>query len=195
MLITRGAIHQYHSKATVHLVTMPAWEILGCTVGDAAAIARNNMSAFWEDPTWILLWPEHVTKDFLIEQVTKRCPRNLLRDRAVNRHLKAVDPATGVLMGYARWEVPEAHELDESGQPAWVESQVPAVSVEEEEHFQKLAESAWWEIRSDMANMDDENVAIMNRIMAERPYISEQSTSFHHIHNSNGRESNYVQRT
>ncbi|OIW25270.1 hypothetical protein CONLIGDRAFT_656928 [Coniochaeta ligniaria NRRL 30616] len=128
---------------------MAAWKIRGCTVADAPAIARNNMSAFWEDPTWILLWPEH---DFLIEQATKRYPRGLTRDRAVNRHQKAVDPVT-------------------AGNLLWPEAQVPAVSVEEEEEFRNLAESAWWEGRSGMSGLDDKNEVVMDRIMAERGYI------------------------
>ncbi|KAB5550023.1 acyl-CoA N-acyltransferase [Coniochaeta sp. 2T2.1] len=124
---------------------MPSWEIRGCTVADAAELARNNMSAFWEDPTWILLWLEHVTKEFLIEQATKRYPRSLLRDRTLNRHQKAVDPATGTLVGYARWVLPEVLECDGSGRPTWPQAQVPAVTADEEEELRRLAESAWWE--------------------------------------------------
>lgn len=45
-------------------------------------------------------------------------------------------------MGYARWVLPDGYQLDESGQPTWPEVQVPAVSVEEEEDFRKLAGSA-----------------------------------------------------
>lgn len=177
----RDSSNPKHNTATTALPAMAAWKIRGCTVADAPAIARNNMSAFWEDPTWILLWPEHVTKEFLIEQATKRYPRSLIRDHAVNRHQKAVDPVTGTLVGYARWVLPEGHQLDESGQPTWPEAQVPAVSVEEEEEFRKLAESAWWEGRSGMSGLDDKNEVVMDRIMAERPYISERNTyHFHH---------------
>lgn len=111
---------------------MVAWEIRGCTVADAAALARNNISAFWDDPTWIQLWPEQVAQEFLIEQSTKRYPRNLLRDRATTRHQKTVNPVTGALVGYARWILPEGHSAAENGEPAWPEAQVPAVSGEEE---------------------------------------------------------------
>lgn len=149
-----------------------AWEISGCTVADAAALARNNMSAFWEDPTWVLLWPEDVTLDFLIEQSTKRHPQNLLRDRAAIRHEKAINPVTGAVVGYARWVLPEGYRTVENGEPAWAEAQVPAVSKEEEERFRALGESAWWEYRSDMSSLDDANHVVMRRILSERPHLS-----------------------
>ncbi|KAE8140682.1 hypothetical protein BDV38DRAFT_279659 [Aspergillus pseudotamarii] len=53
---------------------MASWKIEPCSVADAPALAYNDMSAFWEDPTWIL-------------EV---------------RHQNAVDPLTGELVGYAR---------------------------------------------------------------------------------------------
>jgi hypothetical protein len=153
---------------------MSAWQITGCTVADAAALGRNNISAFWEDPTWVLLWPKHITRDFLIEQAGKRYARNLLSDRAATRHQKAVDPNTGALVGYARWILPESHTVDETGQqPAWPDAQVPPVSSAEEEQFRLLAESAWWQFDSGMSGIDDKNHAVMDRICAERPYISE----------------------
>ncbi|KAE8398253.1 hypothetical protein BDV37DRAFT_276256 [Aspergillus pseudonomiae] len=150
---------------------MTHWEIKPCSVADAPALAYNNMSAFWGDPTWILLWPKGVTLEFLIEQCTKRYPNILLRTRQEVRHQKAVDPLTGDLVGYARWILPPTHLTTKDGSSQWVDAQVPDVSDDEKRKFQQLAELAWWNGRSDMRSIDDINDAVMDRILAQRPYI------------------------
>ncbi|KAF2964112.1 hypothetical protein GQX73_g9475 [Xylaria multiplex] len=150
---------------------MTTWKIERCVVGDAASLARNNMSAFWEDPTWILLWPEGTTREFLIEQCAKRQANNMLRDRERTRHLKAVDPSTGKIVGYARWILPRNHTTAHDGRPQWDEAQVPDVSDDEERKYEELALSAQWKGRSGVSGMDDKNYAVMNPILAEKPYI------------------------
>ncbi|KAI0412000.1 acyl-CoA N-acyltransferase [Xylaria grammica] len=150
---------------------MAAWKIERCTVEDAAALARNNMSAFWEDPTWILLWPEGTTREFLIEQCAKRQARNMLRNREQMRHLKAVDPETGKIVGYARWELPPGHTVAHDGEAQWDEARVPDVSDGEKRGFEELALSAQWNARSGVSGMDDKNYAVMNPILAEKRYI------------------------
>ncbi|KAI1388509.1 acyl-CoA N-acyltransferase [Hypoxylon trugodes] len=150
---------------------MATWKIEGCTVADAAALSRNNMSAFWDDPTWILLWPKDITREFLIEQVAKRYPRMLTNDREEKRHQKAVDPNTGALVGYARWILPPSHFNAKDGGPEWPEAQTPEVTDEEKRQFEELAKSAWWGGRRDMSGIDDKNDVVMDRILAERPYI------------------------
>lgn len=151
---------------------MATWKIEPCTVSDATALARNNMAAFWEDPTWILLWPRDITQEFLIEQAAKRQPRNLLRNRDKTRHQKAVDPVTGSVVGYARWILPDGYFIAKDGDPEWAEAQVPDVSDQEKEQFNQLAESAWWNGTDLLNNIDDKNYVVMNRILRERPYIS-----------------------
>lgn len=151
---------------------MAGWKIEPCTVADGLALARNNMAAFWEDPTWILLWPSNITQEFLIEQSAKRQPRNLLRDREHTRHQKAVDSTTGAVVGYARWILPSSHSTAKDGGPEWEEAQVADVSDDERKRFEELAESAWWKGRNDMNGLDDKNYAVMNPILAEKPYIS-----------------------
>ena len=151
---------------------MTAWEIKGCTVADAAALARNNMAAFWEDPTWILVWPKDISLDFLIEQSTKRQARNLLRSREDTRHQKATDPATGALVGYARWILPPSHVAAVDGGPMWAEVQVPDVEEDERQHHEQLAASAWWNPREEMDEIDAKNTLVKKRILAEKPYIS-----------------------
>ncbi|KAE8369830.1 acyl-CoA N-acyltransferase [Aspergillus caelatus] len=139
---------------------MTTWKIEPCSVKDAAALARNNMAAFWEDPNWITLWPKDMKREFIIEQSAKRQPRNLLRDREKVRHQKAVDPI-----------LPPGHRTAENGSPAWAEAQVPDVSEDEKKRYQELAESAWWSPREDMDSLDDKNHVVMDRILAEKPYI------------------------
>ncbi|GKT47215.1 uncharacterized protein ColSpa_07396 [Colletotrichum spaethianum] len=146
---------------------MTTWKIEPCTVADAPALARNNMSAFWTNPNWNLLWPKDTKLEFLIEQVTERMPNNLIRDRATLRHQKAVDPETGALVGYARWELPAGYE----GAAEWADSQIADVSEEEKMAFKKRSDAAWWEPKS-MDGIDD-CVPEKTRILAEKPYISE----------------------
>jgi hypothetical protein len=150
---------------------MAYWKIESCTVADAPALARNNIAAFWEDPTWILLWP-NVTQEFLIEQSARRQPRNLLHNREQTRHLKAVNPDTEAVVGYARWILPSGYYTTRYGTPEWPDAQVPEVSDEEKKRYDELAESAWWEGRSDMNRIDDKNNRVMDSILAGKPYLS-----------------------
>ncbi|KAI1371575.1 acyl-CoA N-acyltransferase [Hypoxylon crocopeplum] len=150
---------------------MANWKIEPCTVADAAALARNSMSAFWEDPTWILIWPKEITLDFIIEQAAKRQPRNLLRNREETRHQKAIDPVTGAVVGYARWILPTGHVNAGDGSPEWVEAQVADVSYDEKKRFEELAGSAWWDTKKGIGAIDDKNNTVMNRILAKKPYI------------------------
>jgi hypothetical protein len=147
---------------------MTTWRVTSCTVADAAPLAYNNMSAFWEDPNWVIAWPKGIELDYLIEQSTKRQPRNLLRDRESIRHQKAVDPATGKLVGYARWILPDG----KGGEKVWEEALVPDVSPVEKEKFEQEAKSAWWGAGEAAPDMDDLNQVVIKRILSEKPYIS-----------------------
>lgn len=150
---------------------MAPWTVTSCTVSDAADLARNSMSAFWENPTWILVWPADFTREYIIEQCAKRMPGSLLRDRATLRHQKAVDPETGTVVGYARWILPPGRAVKQTGEPEWGEAQVPDVSVDEREGFERLFRTADWNTRDDMDELDDKNHVVMNRIRSEKPYI------------------------
>ncbi|KAJ6571102.1 hypothetical protein B0H19DRAFT_1231054 [Mycena capillaripes] len=105
--------------------TTITWPIHHVALADAPHLAHNNMSAFWTDASWRLLWPS-ITLPYLISQCSLRVPRNLLKDRATLRHQKAVDPATGALLGYARWKVPGTKEAE------WLDAQVKDVESEAE---------------------------------------------------------------
>jgi hypothetical protein len=83
-----------------------SYQIQVCTFSDAEALANNNVSAFWEDATWRLVWtrPGHaeVPKEDLIRAAGLRMRNNLIMDRDARRHVKAVD-GNGEIVGYARW--------------------------------------------------------------------------------------------
>lgn len=142
---------------------MASYEIQGCTVDDAAGLARSNMTAFWTDPTWVLLW-ENKTPDYVVEQCAKRFPRNLLTDRVRKRHQKVVDAETGEIVGYCRWILPDRL----SGE--WLEAQTPAVDPAKEKEFDKLFASADWTMKN-MDGLDDHVPAIMEKYKGRQDYI------------------------
>jgi hypothetical protein len=150
---------------TLKPVNMPNYKIEGCTASDAAALARNNMSAYWTDSTWRLNFKNR-TLDDIIEQCTKRVPMNLLSDRAQNRHQKVVDTETGAVLGYARWILPDRL----TGE--WLGAQTPAVSAREEKEYQELHSSAVWIRREDgQPSLGKPLSDIMERLMSVKEYL------------------------
>lgn len=93
------------------------WKIEPVNLADAPAIARNNLSAFWEDKNWRLSWDDSITLDYLITQEADRVMNDLLHRRDILRHLKAVDPDTGTLVGYLRLALPVEHITAPDGKP------------------------------------------------------------------------------
>ncbi|KAJ9132359.1 Acyl-CoA N-acyltransferase [Pleurostoma richardsiae] len=151
---------------------MSLFIVTGCTVADAEALARNNMSAFWTDSNWRALWNRGQTLDFIIEQSVKRMPRNLLRDRESLRHLKALDPNTGRLVGYARWILPDDHlNTEPTGEPVWVDGRVPNVSPEERLAFERLAGTANWHHNHAMDHLDVPVTAMKAALISKKQYI------------------------
>lgn len=146
------------------------YEITGCTLEDAADIARNNMSAFWEDPNWRYIWHD-TDLPSVIKQCTIRTPNNLLKDRDLLRHFKAVDPESGKFMGYIRWKLPVRHYQDEHGTPTWPEGQTADVSPAEKEEIKARAEAAWWYTENPNDHLDHQLVVIKNRILATKDYL------------------------
>ncbi|KAK1593657.1 uncharacterized protein LY79DRAFT_551597 [Colletotrichum navitas] len=146
---------------------MHAYRIEPCTLADAPALARNNMSAFWTNQSWYLLWPKGTKLDFLIEQAAERIPNNLVRNRETLRHQKAVDPETGALLGYARWKLPAGYE----GAVEWDGSQIADVSEEEKRALKERSDAAWWEPIS--MNEIDDCTPEKERLLAKKPYICE----------------------
>lgn len=153
---------------------MPEYNITGCTVGDAADVARNNMSAFWEDPNWRYIWND-TDLPSVIQQCTIRTPNNLIKDRDLLRHFKAVDPETGDFMGYIRWKLPVRYHKDKHGNPTWPEGQTPNVSAEDVKEIKANAEAAWWFTENENDRLDDQLRAIKNRILATKDYLGRYS--------------------
>lgn len=149
---------------------MTAFTIAPCSLADSAALSRNNMSAFWEIPNWVLAW-RNTTLEEHIGNMTKRYPRRLIGEPATSRHQKVVDPKTGRLLGYARWVLPEKYAVLADGEPAWPDAMVPAVSPEEEAEIKRVAEATQLNPNNDTDPLDDAVGAIKNKIMARKPYL------------------------
>lgn len=145
---------------------MGNWTIENCTVEDAAALARNNGTAFWEEPMWKMMWPKDKSLEFIIESLAKILANRLISDRETTRHQKLVDLETGSLLGYSRWRFPEAT-------TKWADAQVPNVDADQRQKIQEVAGSTWWEPREDLEPLDSKNNEVMEHILAEKPYISE----------------------
>ncbi|CAG9975175.1 unnamed protein product [Clonostachys byssicola] len=119
-----------------------------CTVADAKGIASCNVSAYWKETWWRLLWPEK-TPESLVEAIAARTPRNLLQMRGLRRHQKVKDVASGEIVGYARWVLPDSHD------DKWLEAQTPDVDEAAKAKFKSEFEEADYEPRDDMDEMDD----------------------------------------
>ncbi|KAL5319711.1 hypothetical protein ACEPPN_012767 [Leptodophora sp. 'Broadleaf-Isolate-01'] len=143
---------------------MATYTITGCTVADGAALAANNIPAFWQDPHWHLAW-SHRTLPYHILQIAKRIPRNLLASRPTTRHQKAIDPSTGNIVGYARWTIPASHAADSDGKPVWGDAMVPAVGEEEEIEIRRVAATADWDPNQESDELLVESRAIEEEIL------------------------------
>lgn len=149
---------------------MSGYIIEGCTVADGADVGRNNMSAFWQDPNWRLVWKD-ATLPYVIEQCVARSPRNLLNERDTIRHFKAIDPKTGEFLGYIRWRLPSKYCKNEDGTPVWPEGQVPDVSPEEKAEIVQRAEAADWNPSDDADHLDVPVTKMKNEFLAKKAYI------------------------
>jgi hypothetical protein len=143
---------------------MTSYKMEACRVEDAPLIARNNVMAFSEDTTWMLMWAIPIEE--IIETATRRSPWNLLRDRDCERHIKAVDPTTGELLGYIRWELPK------SKAGAWPEAQAAGVSEEDATRYREMQDAAQWVTREETNGIDDAVGVIKERLLAEKEYMS-----------------------
>ncbi|KAF3763309.1 acyl-CoA N-acyltransferase [Cryphonectria parasitica EP155] len=152
---------------------MPKLLITNCTVEDATEMAHNNIPAFWQDQNWRYPWVNFGLEN-LIKATVDRYPRNqLLKNRDTLRHFKAVDPETGKLIGYIRWQLPANRCKNEDGHPVWPEGQVPDVSPEDREAFNKKAAAAEWKPQDfgDDDHFDDVFARRRDVLVAEREYI------------------------
>ena len=103
-----------------------------CGPADASDIATVIMTAWNTNWHWRYRW-EDLSLENLIERSTKRFPWNLVTEREIKRHQKAVDIATGEVVGYARWLLPP--ELADKN--VWSEAQVAEPSPKDRELFER----------------------------------------------------------
>jgi GNAT superfamily N-acetyltransferase len=153
-----------------------------CTVDDAAAIAQNNVPAFWAMTWWRILFGTP-TMEPVLAAVKVRTRYRLVSDRDTYRHQAVVDAATGTLVGYARWILPREH-VD-----AWPEARSPEVGEAEVAQYKAeydatpLPEA---ENRSEMDEMDtpvNENQA---RLKPKEPYMTLDYLATHPGHQRRG---------
>jgi hypothetical protein len=115
---------------------MPLYTVEACRVEDAVEIAHSNISAFWNDPNWVLMWRDK-SKDYVISQAIRRSAWNLLKDPTQYRHQKVQDSYTGAIVGYARWILPTRTDTG-----FWNEAIVPRVSQQEADAAEKEFQDA-----------------------------------------------------
>ncbi|KAK5661885.1 hypothetical protein OQA88_9993 [Cercophora sp. LCS_1] len=169
------------------------WKIEPVTADDGPAVARNTGGAFWEEPMWKLQWRSDVTQDFLIEQLLKRQASRLLRERAALRHQKAVDPESGRLVGYARWRLPDNRTITPDGTPEWAEAQIPDVGEDRKKELDTIAAEAWWDPRTDVDELDDDNDAVKDRVVAGRSFLELEFLAVHPDNKGKGIGSSLVE--
>ena len=150
---------------------MSSYTLDSCSLQDAASIAKNNVSAFWTDPNWPLIWTRlNKTESYVISQAARRMPQNLLSDPSRRRHLKAVDVESGRLVGYARWLLPEGMDA------AWPEAMTlrsndEEVRQKEEEVAQREFNSADWEYDHALDELDVLVTAAKTRILESGRFV------------------------
>ncbi|KAH8648271.1 hypothetical protein BGZ60DRAFT_499633 [Tricladium varicosporioides] len=118
-----------------------AISIQAVSVADTPRLARTMMGAWYGDPHWLTLWVRLPALGDLIYASEERLPWNLINGDKSKRYQKAIDTATGEVVGYARWVLPpilaekgsweEAHLLvDEisSGERLDIENRFKAVT-------------------------------------------------------------------
>ncbi|GJC89475.1 hypothetical protein ColLi_12313 [Colletotrichum liriopes] len=152
------------------MATTTNYIITHCTVADSDELTRNNIPAFWADPHWRLAW-RHRTLEYHISQVAKRTARNLLSDPETKRQQKAVDPATGRIVGFARWYLPPSHTKKSNGAPAWPNAIVPAVSLEEQAEIRRRAETTHWDPNEESDELLIPIREAKNEILGRQSYI------------------------
>ena len=113
-------------------------KIEAVALSDAPALSQVNTKAYWADPVSRGSWTSPVTLEELIKQQTYKIADVLVFKPEIVRHVKAVDPESGEVLGYLRVALPIEHATTPSG-PQWAEFQIPAVSPEE---VQRIEEDA-----------------------------------------------------
>ena len=144
-------------------------QITSITVEDGPLLAKNNMTAFYGQTWWRLLWKDTPLDD-IINSCGKRFGTRMLSNRETRRFQAVRDPSTNEILGYARWILPESHK------DAWLAAQLPDVSLEERQRFQEMHDSAEWNPRDDMDALDEWRLQTQPTLLPKEPYISTLSS-------------------
>jgi hypothetical protein len=75
-------------------------------LADTPGLARTLMSAWYEDPHWRALWLQTPVLEALIHMASEGMSWSLVNSESRKRYKKAVDTATGEIVGYVRWVLP-----------------------------------------------------------------------------------------
>ncbi|KAJ5129036.1 hypothetical protein N7448_002748 [Penicillium atrosanguineum] len=110
-----------------------AFTVQPCFPADAPGLAATMMGARLTDPHWANMWEDPNSED-IISKAIHRVPWNLVTGRNTKRHQKAIDLATGSVVGYARWCLPSdlAKKSD-----VWLEAQVAEGTAAERAIYEK----------------------------------------------------------
>jgi hypothetical protein len=147
---------------------MARFEIISCSIDDGPAIAKANISAFWRDPTWVVIWPGK-TLEYVIAQYSRRMPYTLLLDRAHRRHQMVVDTETGVIVGYTRWTLPELDGLDM--ETFWPMARVPGVTQNQEREAEAEYSAADYAFDRSLDELDRPLDDIMDRLTRQKKHV------------------------
>ncbi|KAK0620093.1 acyl-CoA N-acyltransferase [Immersiella caudata] len=168
-----------------------SYRITTVTVNDGQDMGRNNIVAFWTDPSWRLGWT--IPLDRLVRCNEMRGSGSLLRDRDTKRHLKAVDE-DGKLVGYVRFKLPDGDEW----RNAWPEAKTPEVPEEERKQLEGLYArgSKEWEAGVRDLPLVDEPVSGMSRKLHDerKGHMEIELLAVHPDHRNRGTGTRLVKR-
>jgi hypothetical protein len=162
---------------------MPPFQVAPCTIGDGPALARNNVSAFWEDKSWAQVWTEkNRSREYAITQAVARWPYNLIKDLTHRRRYeKVVDVSTGKLVGYANWMLPEANVKGKKGEQEleqlWPEAYGPRVDDRMRELLKKRFDDADWVFNNTPDRTDPSGVNLGSRLRGEKKWLGKYQRS------------------
>ena len=114
-------------------------ELQPCNVDDGPAIGALLATCFWPDPMYRMKFGDH-TLEHIAKHHGARTAKSLLADPARRRHQKAVDPATGKMLGYARWTLTDKPEAENW----WPAARLPRVSEERAAQASAEFDAAHW---------------------------------------------------
>ena len=140
---------------------------------DTRGVARANMSSFYQNPHWALLWGSMPLEE-IIDGNTNRLPWDLVRNQKFKRHQMAVDSETGEVVGYARWVFLNGAEKKIS----WDEARIGEATEEEKVVYERSWMAYTDEngsskgLRTDIARaMGSELHAATMSVVGDRPFL------------------------